>query len=103
MKIALLKLSAICLVTTTLAPLPLLAKHHEAGERAAIDVAITKAALTAAAGRSDEDKARDASRKPAEVLSFLGLETGDVVLDLIASGGWYSVAAAIATGPKGKV
>lgn len=103
MKIALLKLSAICLVTTTLAPLLLLAKHHEASERTAIDVAITKAALTAAAGRSDEDKTRDASRKPAEVLSFLGLETGDVVLDLIASGGWYSVAAAIATGPEGKV
>ena len=37
------------------------------------------------------------------MLAFLGLKPGDTVLDLIASGGWYSVAAAIATGPEGKV
>ncbi|MEH6715166.1 hypothetical protein [Parasphingorhabdus flavimaris] len=90
MKTTLLKLSALGLATTALAPLPLLAKHHEAAETetmGTIDVAATQAALTAAQGRSDEDKTRDASRKPAEVLAFLGLEKGDVVLDLIASGG----------------
>ncbi|MGB5484813.1 hypothetical protein [Parasphingorhabdus sp.] len=78
-------------------------EHHERHAGAAIDVAATNAELTAAEGRSDEDKARDASRKPAEVLAFLGLKPGDTILDLIASGGWYSVAAAIATGPEGKV
>jgi len=103
MKISLLKLSAIGLVTTALVPLPVLAKHHEAGEMTVIDVVATNAALAAFEGRSDEDKARDAGRKPAEVLAFLGLKKGDAVLDLIASGGWYSVAAAIATGPEGKV
>ena len=103
MNIALLKLSALCLATTALVPLPALANHHEAPEHAGLDVAATKAALAAAPGRSEDDKARDASRKPAEVLAFLGLKPGDTVLDLIASGGWYSVAAAIATGPEGKV
>jgi predicted methyltransferase len=106
MKTTLLKLSALCLATTALAPVPLLAKHHEAGAMHAmetIDIAATNAALAAAQGRSDEDKTRDAERKPAEVLAFLGLKPGDNVLDLIASGGWYSVAAAIATGPEGKV
>ncbi|NCN84087.1 MAG: class I SAM-dependent methyltransferase [Sphingomonadales bacterium] len=77
--------------------------HHQTAEHAVIDVVATKAALTASPGRSDEDKARDASRKPAEVLAYLGLKPGDTLLDLIASGGWYSVAAAIATGPEGKV
>ncbi len=103
MKTTLLKLSVLCLATTALGPLPALASHHQASEHAGLDVAATKAALAASPGRSDEDKARDAGRKPAEVLVFLGLKPGDTVLDLIASGGWYSVAAAIATGPSGKV
>ncbi|MEO9600151.1 methyltransferase [Parasphingorhabdus sp.] len=103
MKITLLKLSAICLATTALAPLPAFANHHETAEMATINVAAVNTALAAAEGRSEEDKARDASRKPAEVLAFLGMEAGDTVLDLISSGGWYSVAAAIATGPEGKV
>lgn len=103
MKTTLLKLSAFCLATTALAPQPVLANHHEAPEHAGLDIMATNAALAAAEGRSDEDKARDASRKPAEVLAFLGMKPGDSVLDLIASGGWYSVAAAIATGPEGKV
>ena len=78
-------------------------EHHEHHAVAAIDIAATEAALAAAEGRSDEDKARDAGRKPARVLHYLGLKPGDTVLDVIASGGWYSVAAAIATGPQGKV
>ncbi|WP_417485542.1 class I SAM-dependent methyltransferase [Maricaulis salignorans] len=78
-------------------------EHHEHRAVAAIDIAATEAALANAPGRSDEDKARDAGRKPAQVLHYLGLKPDDTVLDLIASGGWYSVAAAIATGPEGKV
>lgn len=54
-------------------------------------------------GRSDEDKARDAGRKPAEVLAFLGLEKGMTVLDVAASGGWYTEVLALAVGPDGKV
>jgi len=37
--------------------------------------------------RPAEDKARDASRKPIETVQFLGIETGDTAIDLIAAGG----------------
>jgi len=53
--------------------------------------------------RSAEDRARDAGRKPAEVIAFLGIQPGDTVVDLIAAGGWYTEVLAIAVGPKGKV
>ena len=58
MKTTLLKLSALGLATTALAPLPLLAKHHEAAEMetmGTIDVAATEAALDAA--QIDADRA----------------------------------------------
>ena len=50
----------------------------------------------ASADRSEADKARDAGRKPAEVLAFLGVEEGMTVIDVIAAGGWYSEAIAAA-------
>lgn len=59
--------------------------------------------LANAPARSDEDKARDAQRKPAQVLTFLGLRSGDTVLDIWASGGWYTEVMSIAVGPEGKV
>lgn len=59
--------------------------------------------LANAPGRSDEDKVRDEQRKPAQVLTFLGLRTGDTVLDIWASGGWYTEVMSIAVGPEGKV
>ena len=40
--------------------------------------------------RSDEDKARDASRKPAETLEFFGVTSSSKVLELIPGGGWYT-------------
>jgi len=45
----------------------------------------------------------DASRKPVEVLRFLGLKRGDRALDLFASGGYYGEIMARAVGPKGSV
>ncbi|HEX7060785.1 MAG TPA: hypothetical protein VF200_02390 [Woeseiaceae bacterium] len=53
--------------------------------------------------RPAEDRARDASRKPAEVVGFLGIEPGMRVLDAIAAGGWYTEVLSIAVGPKGRV
>lgn len=53
--------------------------------------------------RSAEDKARDADRKPAEVLAFLGLQPGMTVLDVMASGGWYTEVLSHAVGEEGKV
>lgn len=57
----------------------------------------------AASGRSDADKARDAARKPAEVLAFLGIEPGMTVMDVLASGGWYTEVLSVAVGPEGTV
>jgi predicted methyltransferase len=57
----------------------------------------------AESSRSDADKARDAGRKPAEVLAFLGVEPGMTVLDVIAAGGWYTEVLAVAVGSEGKV
>lgn len=53
--------------------------------------------------RSTEDKARDADRKPAEVLAFLDLQPGMTVLDVMAAGGWYTEVLSHAVGKDGKV
>lgn len=53
--------------------------------------------------RKAEDKERDASRKPAEVLAFLGVEPGMTVLDVMASGGWYTEVLSFAVGENGTV
>ncbi|MBU2605617.1 MAG: SAM-dependent methyltransferase [Alphaproteobacteria bacterium] len=72
-------------------------------EPAVVDVAAVSEALAVAETRSDEDKARDAGRKPAEVLAYLGLKPGDTAADFIASGGWYTEVLSIAVGPDGTV
>ncbi|WP_240616697.1 methyltransferase [Sphingorhabdus sp. YGSMI21] len=56
-----------------------------------------------APGRDAADVALDGSRSPAEVLAFMGLETGDAVLDIFAGGGYYSEILARAVGPDGSV
>lgn len=60
-------------------------------------------ARLSADSRPAEDRARDASRKPAEVVEFLGIEPGMTVLDIIAAGGYYTEVLSIAVGPDGKV
>jgi predicted methyltransferase len=60
-------------------------------------------AAMAADGRPAADKERDAARKPAEVLSYLGLESGMTVLDFMAANGYYTELLAGATGPDGEV
>jgi predicted methyltransferase len=53
--------------------------------------------------RPAADKEKDAARKPAEVVQFLGIKDGDTVLDVIAAGGWYTRVLSAAVGPTGKV
>ena len=57
----------------------------------------------AAESRSAEDRARDAARQPAAVLAWLGIGPGMTVMDLFASGGWYTEVLSIAVGPQGMV
>jgi predicted methyltransferase len=75
-----------------------------AGPSAAQDeqVARMRAAL-ASADRPAADKERDAVRKPIETVQFLGIETGDTVIDAIAAGGWFTEVLSAAVGPSGKV
>lgn len=53
--------------------------------------------------RPEADRERDASRKPVEVLQFMGVEEGMTVLDIMASSGWYTEVLSYAVGPEGTV
>jgi predicted methyltransferase len=61
------------------------------------------AELLAGDSRSAEDRARDAGRRPADVIAATGIEPGMNVLDVIAAGGWYTEVLSIAVGPSGHV
>jgi len=53
--------------------------------------------------RPAEDKARDAARRPYDVIPFLGITSGMTVLDVSAGAGWYTEVLSAAVGPTGKV
>ena len=53
--------------------------------------------------RPVEDVARDANRKPAEVLSFFNIEPGMTVLDIFSGGGYYTEMLNSIVGDQGKV
>lgn len=70
-----------------------LAAHHEQSLET----------MLSAGSRPDADKARDAGRKPAEVLHFLGIMSGQTVIDVMASGGYYTEVLSVAVGTGGTV
>jgi predicted methyltransferase len=53
--------------------------------------------------RPAEDKARDETRKPGELLAFAEIDRGDVVGDYIMGGGYLTRLLAMAVGTEGKV
>ena len=61
------------------------------------------AALLPSTERPDSDKARDADRKPAELMAFGGIKSGAVVAELAPGGGYYTRLISLAVGPKGHV
>ncbi len=61
------------------------------------------ASLLASDSRSEADRARDAGRKPADVIAFLGIEPGMNVIDIFAAGGYYTEVLSLAVGPDGHV
>jgi predicted methyltransferase len=61
------------------------------------------AAAVADPARPDADRARDAARKPAEIVAFAGVEPGDVVAEFLPGGGYYTRILAKAVGPEGHV
>ena len=63
----------------------------------AIDAAIADTTRPAA------DRARDAERKPAEMLAFAGVKPGMVVVDMLPGGGYFTRLFSDVVGPSGKV
>jgi len=61
------------------------------------------AAAVSATGRPADQIALDGSRKPAEVLQFLGLKRGMTAADIMAGAGYYSEIMGRIVGPNGKV
>ena len=61
------------------------------------------AAALADPARPEADKARDAARKPAEIIAFTGIKPGDKVADFIMGGGYFTRVLAKTVGPKGRV
>ncbi|WP_245620137.1 class I SAM-dependent methyltransferase [Phenylobacterium immobile] len=61
------------------------------------------AAVVAEGSRPDADKARDAARKPAEMLAFANVHPGEVVVELLPGGGYFTRLLSKAVSPTGKV
>lgn len=87
MKLALASAALIALAT------PILAQTVTAPIKAALD----------APTRPEADKARDAVRKPGELLAFAEVAPGDKVADFIMGGGYFTRILAGTVGPGGKV
>ena len=60
-------------------------------------------AAVADKGRPEADTKRDADRKPAEMLEFAGVKLGQVVVDYLPGGGYFTRIFSKAVGPKGVV
>jgi predicted methyltransferase len=88
-----MKTRALLLAVAGLALTPVAAQAQSAALRAAV----------AAPDRPDADKARDANRKPAEILAFAGVRPGQKVADLIPGGGYFTRVFSKAVGPRGQV
>lgn len=67
------------------------------------DISAAVAAAVANPQRPATDIAKDANRKPAEVLSFFNIEPGMTVLDLFSGGGYYTEMLNSLVGEDGKV
>ena len=68
---------------------------------AAVAIPPNVAAAVASPNRPDKDTARDAARKPAEVLAFANVKPGEQVLELIPGGGYFTRLLSGAVGPTG--
>jgi predicted methyltransferase len=61
------------------------------------------AAAVADTNRPDADKQRDANRKPAATLEFIGVHPGEQVAELLPGGGYFTRLFSKAVGPSGHV
>ena len=61
------------------------------------------AVLLASSERPDADKARDADRKPAELMAFAGVRPGVKIAELAPGGGYFTRLLTLAVGPNGHI
>ena len=88
-----------CVLAPSVLALSVLAGPASAGP----DISKPVAAAVAAATRPATDTARDANRKPGEVLTFAGVKPGDKVADYAAGAGYFTRLFAGVVGPQGHV
>jgi len=80
---------------------PANAQQHQMAGMSMSDHALHMALADPA--RPAEDKARDAARHPAELLTFMGVKPGDKVADFFMGGGYWTRILAKTVGDSGKV
>src|SRR5258708_32999296 len=90
------------LAASLTASLALSACMHEPTAPSASSAGAIEAAV-ADGNRPDADKLRDANRKPAQTLEFLGVKPGGQVAELLPGGGYFTRLLSKAVGPKGHV
>jgi len=91
-----MRLTKVAALSLALAAAPLVAN-------AAVQPPANVAAAVAGPGRTADNVKLDESRKPVEVLQFLGLKQGVNVLDLFGANAYWAEITAPAVGPKGHV
>ena len=91
-----LRLLPLALLGATLVAAPLAAKPRAAAQ-SPVATAIADPA------RGEKNRALDENRKPAEVLPFIDVKPGQVVVDYFAGGGYYSELFSRLVGSKGMV
>ena len=60
------------------------------------------AAIIASPDRSNADRTNDLRRKPEQMLAFIGIQPGQIALDLSAGGGYTTELLARSVGPSGR-
>ncbi|HEX4181954.1 MAG TPA: methyltransferase [Caulobacteraceae bacterium] len=74
-----------------------------AGQASALAIPSYVKAAVNDPSRSEMMRARDADRKPTEVLAFSGIKPGDKVGDLIPGGGYFTGLFSLVVGPQGHI
>jgi len=97
-----LYLPALLMIGTLALPAPAAAELSEF-EKAMIVMAADLSDAVATPGRPESATALDASRKPGEVLGFLGLASGMQAADLATGSGYWAELMARVVGPEGHV
>ncbi len=86
---------AISSVALVLSAIPLLVTERVGASSFAVLLGSTE--------RPEADRARDADRKPAQLMAFAGIKPGVKVAELAPGGGYFTRLLSLAVGPKGHV